>query len=106
MDLARRNVRKESFVESYASFADCARSVYVEGVVHLKAHRATASGDDEATVACQKGGMYPTFDSAAGSGEIPVFFGILPDLILRVTWFDSGSGPIPVNVPHWGSGMR
>ena len=29
-----------------------------------------------ATVACQKGGMYPTFDSAAGSGEIPVFFGI------------------------------
>ena len=53
-----------------------------------------------ATVACQKGGMYPTFDSAAGSGEIPVFFGILPDLILRVTWFDSASGPIPVNVPH------
>ena len=40
---------------------------------------------DEATVACQKGGMYPTFDSAAGSGEIPVFFGILPYLILRVT---------------------
>ena len=30
-------------------------------------------------------GMYPTFDSAAGSGEIPVFFGMLPDLILRVT---------------------
>jgi len=40
---------------------------------------------DEATVACQQGGMYPTFDSAAGSGEIPVFFGILPYLILRVT---------------------
>ena len=56
-----------------------------------------------ATVACQKGGMYPTFDSAAGSGEIPVFFGILPDLILRVTWFDSASGPIPVNVPHCGA---
>ena len=55
---------------------------------------------DEATVACQKGGMYPTFDSAAGSGEIPVFFGILPDLILRVTWFDSASGPIPVNASH------
>ena len=55
---------------------------------------------DEATVACQKGGMYPTFDSAAGSGEIPVFFGILPYLILRVTWFDSASGPIPVNIPH------
>ena len=42
----------------------------------------------------------PTFDSAAGSGEIPVFFGILPDLILRVTWFDSASGPIPVNASH------
>ena len=55
---------------------------------------------DEATVACQQSGMYPTFDSAAGSGEIPVFFGILPDLILRVTWFDSASGPIPVNIPH------
>ena len=55
---------------------------------------------DEATVACQKGGMYPTFDSAAGSGEIPVFFGILPDLILRVTWFDSAAGPIPVNIEH------
>ena len=40
---------------------------------------------DEATVACRTGGMYPTFDSAAGSGEIPVFFGILPYLILRVT---------------------
>ena len=44
--------------------------------------------------------MYPTFDSAAGSGEIPVFFGILPYLILRVTWFDSASGPIPVNIEH------
>ena len=54
-----------------------------------------------ATVACQKGGMYPTFDSAAGSGEIPVFFGILPYLILRVTWFDSAAGPIPVNITHW-----
>ena len=32
-----------------------------------------------------EGGMHPTFDSAAGSGEIPVFFGILPYLILRVT---------------------
>ena len=55
---------------------------------------------DEATVACQKGGMYPTFDSAAGSGEIPVFFGILPYLILRVTRFDSAAGPIPVNIEH------
>ena len=26
-----------------------------------------------ATVACQKGGMYPTFDSAAGSGEMQLF---------------------------------
>ena len=60
---------------------------------------------DEATVACHQSGMYPTFDSAAGSGEIPVFFGILPYLILRVTWFDSASGPIPVNVPHC-SGCR
>ena len=55
---------------------------------------------DEATVECQKSGMYPTFDSAAGSGEIPVFFGILPYLILRVTWFDSAAGPIPVNIEH------
>ena len=47
---------------------------------HARRHAA-----NEATVACQKGGMYPTFDSAAGSGEIPVFFGILPYLILRVT---------------------
>ena len=59
---------------------------------------------DEATVACQKGGMYPTFDSAAGSGEIPVFFGILPYLILRVTVH----GLIPlrdryryINITHW-----
>ena len=54
-----------------------------------------------ATAACQKGGMYPTFDSAAGSGEIPAFFGILPYLILRVTGFDSASGPIPGNASHW-----
>ena len=52
------------------------------------------ASEDEATVACRKGGMYPTFDSAAGSGEIPVFFGILPYLILKVTWFDSASGYI------------
>ena len=50
-----------------------------------KAH-ARRNAEDEATVACQKGGnMHPTFDSAAGSREIPVFFGILPYLILRVT---------------------
>ena len=48
-----------------------------------------------ATAACQKGGMYPTFDPAAGSGEIPAFFGITPYLILRVAGFDSASGPIP-----------
>ena len=50
-----------------------------------RAWRKAHAPGDEATVACQKGGMYPTFDSAAGSGEIPVFFGILPYLILRVT---------------------
>ena len=55
---------------------------------------------DQATVACRKGGMYPAFDSATRSGEIPVFFGIIPYLILRVTGFDSASGPIPVNLEH------
>ena len=57
----------------------------------------------EPQLCARKWYMYPTFDSAAGSGEIPVFFGILPYLILRVTWFDSASGPIPGNGPHWGS---
>ena len=53
-----------------------------------------------ATVACQKGGMYPTFDSAAGMGQIPLIPGFIPYLILRVAGFDSASGPIPVNRKH------
>ena len=96
-----------------AQLAQCARPRCAKAPSRRTGHgrrpclaKGARAPGDEATVACQKGGIYPTFDSAAGSGEIPVFFGILPDLILRVTWFDSGSGPIPVNVPHWGSGMR
>ena len=109
-----------------ASLRKSAEPAYWPRPAPVLGQRARAPGD-EATVACQKGGMYPTFDSAAGSGEIPVFFGILPVLILRVTWFDSAagsgeipvffgilpylilrvtwfdsaSGPIPVNASHW-----
>ena len=54
-----------------------------------------------ATVACQKSGIYPRFDSAAGLGQIPLIPGQIPYLILRVTGFDSASGPIPVNGKHW-----
>ena len=82
-----------------ASLHRSAEPAYWPRPAPVLGQRARAPGD-EATVACQKAGMYPTFDSAAGSGEIPVFFGILPYLILRVTRFDSASGPIPVNVPH------
>ena len=59
---------------------------------------------DEATVACQKSGMYPTFDSAAGMGQIPLILGFIPYLILRVAGFDSASGPIPVNRKHCARG--
>ena len=40
-----------------------------------------------------------TFDSAARLGQIPLFPGRIPYLILKVTGFDfvSASGPIPVN---------
>ena len=54
-------------------------------------------------VACQKSGIYPTFDSAARLGQIQLFGGIIPYLILsrlRVTGFDFASGPIPVNIKH------
>ena len=61
---------------------------------------------DEATVACQKSGMYPTFDSAAGMGQIPLIPGFIPYLILRVAGFDSASGPIPVKGKHWRSRGR
>ena len=44
--------------------------------------------------------MYPTFDSAAGMGQIPLFPGLIPYLILRVAGFDSASGPIPVKGKH------
>ena len=54
-----------------------------------------------ATVACQKSGIYPRFDSAAGLGQIPLIPGQIPYLILRVTGLDSASGPIPGNVEHW-----
>ena len=37
-------------------------------------------------------GMYPTFDSAAGMGQIPLIPGFIPYLILRVAGFDSASG--------------
>ena len=47
--------------------------------------KAHAGRETKPQLRARKGGMYPTFDSAAGSGEIPVFFGILPYLILRVT---------------------
>jgi hypothetical protein len=30
----------------------------------------------------------------------PLFFGIIPYLILRVAGLDFASGPIPVNIPH------
>ena len=55
---------------------------------------------DEATVACQKSGMYPTFDSAAGMGQIPLIPGFIPYLILMVAGFDSAAGPIPVKGKH------
>ena len=54
-----------------------------------------------ATVACQKSGIYPRFDSAAGLGQIPLIPGQIPYLILRVTGLDSASGPIPGNGKHW-----
>ena len=57
---------------------------------------------DEATVACQKSGMYPTFDSAAGMGQIPLIPGFIPYLILMVAGFDSAAGPIPGKGKHWG----
>ena len=56
----------------------------------------------EATVACQKGGIIciPLLIPQPDRERYQFFFGILPDLILRVTWFDSASGPIPVNASH------
>ena len=83
-----------------ASLRKSAEPAYWPRPAPVLGQRARAPGD-EATVPCQKGGMYPTFDSAAGSGEIPVFFGIIPYLIVRVAGFDSASGPIPVNLEHW-----
>ena len=68
-----------------ASLRKSAEPAYWPRPAPVLGQRRTRAPGDEATVACQKGGMYPTFDSAAGSGEIPVFFGILPYLILRVT---------------------
>ena len=50
---------------------------------------------------CQKSGIYPRFDSAAGLGQIPLISGQIPYLILRVTGLDSASGPIPGNGQHW-----
>ena len=46
-------------------------------------------------------GMYPTFDSAAGMGQIPLIPGFIPYLILMVAGFDSAAGPIPVKGKHW-----
>ena len=54
--------------------------------------------------------IHPKFDSAAGLGQIPLTPGQIPYLILRVTGFDSASGPIPGNGQHYhygrGSGDR
>ena len=89
----------------------CTKSLYAE--VRLAQagfggfrHGFGANEDARSSHSCvpEQGGMYPTFDSAAGSGEIPVFFGILPYLILRVTVH----GLIPlrdryryINITHW-----
>ena len=43
----------------------------------------------------------PTFDSAAGMGQIPLIPGFIPYLILMVAGFDSAAGPIPVKGKHW-----
>ena len=45
--------------------------------------------------------IHPKFDSAAGLGQIPLTPGQIPYLILRVTGFDSASGPIPGNGQHY-----
>ena len=63
---------------------------------------ARAPGDEAPQLRARKlkSGIYPTFDSAAGMGQIALIPGFIPYLILWVAGFDSASGPIPGNRKH------